>query len=566
MARTSNRGMNTATSPNRATRRWRLGKYLRLSKDDFKRTGKDRDKDKDKLISDSIENQRKILNEFEQMNADEFEWSDEYKDDGFTGTDADREDFQRLLSDVRAGRVNCVIIKDLSRLSRDYVEAGLLIDRLFVQMNVRFISLYERIDSYKDPDSVSGMVVPITNVMNDQYCYQTSKKIRQVFDMKRRNGEFIAPFAPHGYIKDPKDKHKIIVDPEAAEVVKQIYSMFMGGMTRNAIAMYLNDHGVPCPQVYKRSKGMIYKTQLASTMPMWAAKGIGDILTNRLYTGDLVQGRRRVKSYKVHEIEDVPEEDWVVVENTHEAIIDKETFSKVQEHLKRDVRTAPKKAEVYLFSGFLKCADCGRAIIRANSGGNVYYRCATYVRRSHLACTQHSIKHNRLEAAVLYAIQQQVYLAVSYSELIAGINMAPHKKSQTARLDSLIAAKEKELARTARYKQRLYEDWKDGEISHSDYRNMREDYERQTEAVSAIIRNLQTERDEVEKGVDAENPFLTAFSKYENIDKLTREILIELVDHIKIYEGGDISIRFKFADEYRRVAEYIEANTKQAAV
>lgn len=562
MARTSNRGMNTAVSPNRATRRWRLGKYLRLSKDDFKRTGKD----KDKLISDSIENQRKILNEFEQMNADEFEWSDEYKDDGFTGTDADREDFQRLLSDVRTGKVNCVIIKDLSRLSRDYVEAGLLIDRLFVQMNVRFISLYERIDSYKDPDSVSGMVVPITNVMNDQYCYQTSKKIRQVFDMKRRNGEFIAPFAPHGYIKDPKNKHKIIVDPEAAEVVKQIYSLFMGGMTRNAIAMYLNDHGVPCPQVYKRSKGMIYKTQLASTMPMWSAKGIGDILTNRLYTGDLVQGRRRVKSYKVHELENVPEEDWVVVENTHEAIIDKETFAKVQEHLKRDVRTAPKKAEVYLFSGFLKCADCGRAIIRANSGGNVYYRCATYTRRSHLACTQHSIKHNRLEAAVLYAIQQQVYLAVSYSELIAGINMAPHKKSQTARLDSLIAAKEKELARTARYKQRLYEDWKDGEISHSDYRNMREDYERQTEAISAIIRNLQTERDEVEKGVNAENPFLTAFRKYENIDKLTREILIELVDHIKIYEGGDISIRFKFADEYRRVAEYIEVNTKQAAV
>ena len=167
MARTQNRGANTAVSPNRATRRWRLGKYLRLSKDDFKRSnGKDKDKDKEKLISESIENQRKILNEFEQMNADEFEWADEYKDDGFTGTDADREDFQRLLDDVRAGNVNCVIIKDLSRLSRDYVEAGILIDRLFVQMNVRFISLYERIDSYKDPDSVSGMVVPITNIVN----------------------------------------------------------------------------------------------------------------------------------------------------------------------------------------------------------------------------------------------------------------------------------------------------------------------------------------------------------------------------------------------------------------
>jgi site-specific DNA recombinase len=169
MARTKNRGTNIAVSLfSKQAPKWRLGKYLRLSKDDFKRGNA---KDKDKEVSDSIENQRKILNEFEQMNVDEFEWSEEYKDDGFTGTDADRDDFQRLLSDIRTGKINCVIIKDLSRLSRDYVEAGILIDRLFVQMNVRFISLHERIDSYNDPESVSSMVVPITNVMNDQYCY-----------------------------------------------------------------------------------------------------------------------------------------------------------------------------------------------------------------------------------------------------------------------------------------------------------------------------------------------------------------------------------------------------------
>ena len=167
MARTKNRGTNNAIPPfSKQTPMWRLGKYLRLSKDDFKRCN---GKDKDKEVSDSIENQRKILNEFEQMNADEFEWSEEYKDDGFTGTDADRDDFQRLLSDIRTGKINCVIIKDLSRLSRDYVEAGILIDRLFVQLNVWFISLHKRIDSYNDPESVSSMVVPITNVMNDHY-------------------------------------------------------------------------------------------------------------------------------------------------------------------------------------------------------------------------------------------------------------------------------------------------------------------------------------------------------------------------------------------------------------
>ena len=165
----------------------------------------------------------------------------------------------------------------------------------------------------------------------------------------------------------------------------------------------------------------------------------------------------------------------------------------------------------------------------------------------------------------MYAIRQQVYLAVTYSEIVSNIGAAPLKKSQSARLDELIAEREKELAKINRYKQSLYEDWKDGELSHMDYRQMREDYEEQTAAVNAVIDNLKTEQAEVEKGIDTENPFLVAFCKYENIDKLTREILIELVDHIKVYEGGDITIRFKFADEYRRVAEYIEANTQQKA-
>lgn len=565
MARTKNRGEINALSPFYTQAPvWRLGKYLRLSKDDFKR-GTLKDRDKAKTISDSIENQRKILNEFELANIDEFECSEEYKDDGFTGTDADRDDFQRLLADVRAGKINCVIIKDLSRLSRDYVEAGILIDRLFVQMNVRFISLHERIDSYKDPDSVSSIVVPITNVMNDQYCYQTSKKIRQVFDMKRRNGEFIAPFAPHGYIKDPKDKHKIIVDEEAAEVVKKIFAMFLDGMSKNAIAVYCNDHGIPTASEYKRSKGMVYKTQLTVGKPLWTTAAIDKILKNCLYTGDMVQGRRRVKSYKIHEIENIPESEWIIVENTHEAIIEKQTFDKVQKMLKRDTRTAPGEKKVYLFSGFLKCADCGKAVIRGNSGGNVRYFCSTY-KMSRTRCTMHSIPHNRLEAAVLYAVQQQVYLAVTYSEIVANINMAPLKKSQSARLDGLIAENEKALAKITRYKQALYEDWKDGELSHSDYKQMREDYEKQATTINAIIDNLKAEQSEVENGVDTENLFLTSFSKYENIDKLTREILIELVDHIKIYEGGDISIKFKFADEYRRVAEYIEANKQKAAV
>ena len=195
-----------------------------------------------------------------------------------------------------------------------------------------------------------------------------------------------------------------------------------------------------------------------------------------------------------------------------------------------------------------------------------YYACSTYKNRSRTACTMHSIKHNRLEAAVLFAVQQQIHLAVSYSEMIARINTAPVKKSQSIRLEELIAAKERELAKISRYKQSLYQDWKDGEITQQDYRDMKADYERQTIALTDVLARLNAERAELANGVKSEHPALVAFTKHQNIDQLSRELLVELIDHIKVYENGNISVRFKFADEFRRIAEYIEINTTKPAV
>ena len=335
---------------------------------------------------------------------------------------------------------------------------------------------------------------------------------------------------------------------------------------KNFILHQAEQHGVLCPTAYKQSKGLKYNAPNSAANPMWSTITITNLLKNRVYTGDMVQGRQRVKSYKVHVQERVPEEEWFVVENTHEAIIDKETFEKAQQLMKRDTRTAPKQKELYLFSGFLRCADCGRAMSRiASKGIYVYYHCATYKNLSRTACTRHAIKSDRLEAAVRYAIQRQVYLAVSYTDTIRKINAAPFQKSRSVRLDSPITTKEKDLAKVMRYKQSLYQDWKDGEITKNDYRRMSEDYEKQAEEINAVLDTLTKERAELEKGVDTENPFLVAFRKYQNIDKLTREILIELVDKITVYENGNISVKFKFADEFRRVAEYIEVNARDTA-
>lgn len=558
MARTKNRGYQQTLTPTYTARLWKMGGYIRLSREDLQKINRGLDD------SNSVKNQRDILNDFHFNHAEEFESYTEYVDDGHTGTDTERESFQRLLGDVMSGKINCVVVKDLSRFARNYSDAGSLIDNLFVQMGVRFISLAEGVDSYLNPDSVNSIIVPITNVMNDQYCYQTSKKIRQVFDYKRRNGQYIGSFAPYGYIKDPKDKHQLIVDPDAAEIVKKIYEMCLQGTAKLQIVMYLNDHGIPSPTAYRKLKGLPYSPAI-SDAPMWGNKIITDILRNPIYTGDLVQGRRRVKSYKVHQIEAVPEDEWVRVPDTHEAIITHETFERVQELLKRDTRTAPKKRELHLFSSFLRCADCGKAVTRSQSGKNVYYSCSTYKKRSRTACSMHSIKHNRLEAAVLFAIQYQVSTAVSYSEIVARINAAPLKKSQSHRLNDQIAAKEKELTKITRYKQSLYQDWKDGEISQQEYREMKADYERQAAWLSDLLARLTAERKQLSSGVDQQHPALVAFAKYQNIEKLTREILIELVDHIKIYENGNISVHFKFADEFRRIAEYIEINTTDTA-
>ncbi len=558
MARTKSRGYQQTLPPAYTARLWKMGGYIRLSREDLQKINRGLDD------SNSVKNQRDILNDFHFNHAEEFESYTEYVDDGHTGTDTERESFQRLLGDVMSGKINCVVVKDLSRFARNYSDAGSLIDNLFVQMGVRFISLAEGVDSYLNPDSVNSIIVPITNVMNDQYCYQTSKKIRQVFDYKRRNGQYIGSFAPYGYIKDPKDKHQLIVDPEAAEIVKKIYDLCLQGMAKLQIVMYLNDHGIPSPTAYRKLKGLPYSPAI-SDAPMWGNKIITDILRNPIYTGDLVQGRRRVKSYKVHQIEAVPEEEWVRVPDTHEAIITHETFDRVQELLKRDTRTAPKKRELHLFSGFLRCADCGKAVTRSQSGKNVYYSCSTYKKRSRTACTMHSIKHNRLEAAVLFAIQYQVSTAVSYSEIVTRINAAPLKKSQSHRLNDQIAVKEKELTKITRYKQSLYQDWKDGEITQQEYREMKADYERQAAGLSDLLARLTAERKQLSNGVDQQHPALVAFAKYQNIEKLTREILIELVDHIKVYENGNISVHFKFADEFRRIAEYIEINTTDTA-
>lgn len=530
---------------------WYIALYIRLSRED----GND--------VSISVDNQLKELNTYLENFDGMYEIVDTYIDDGYTGTDSNRENFQRMLEDVKAKRVNCVIVRDPSRLSRNYLEAGMYMEQLFVQLNVRFISLsLPALDSFKNPEAMNSIAVPIQNVINDDFCRQTSQKIRGVFNMKRSRGEFIGAFAPYGYSKSPEDKNSLIVDDEAGEIVKNIFHWFVyDGMSKRGITKKLNELSVLNPTAYKHSKGMKFHCRTGTNNDgMWSARTVDSILNNEVYIGNMVQGRQRIKSYKVHEAIQVPKEEWFIVENTHEAIIDKDTYERAQELQKRDTRTAPASKTLTLFAGMIKCADCGKAMRKTSAKDKAYYVCRTNRDKSATACTKHSIREDFLKEAVLIAIQKQIDLVVNISQIIEEINNLPDINKKSDRLEKALRTKQMELSKNNTVLDSLYVDWKTGDITQEQFRRMKSKLETEAERLKDSIHSIQEEIRLMDKGVANDNPLFKTFLKHKNVQELDRNLLVCLIDTIYVHEDKHITIKFNFADTYMRAIEFIETN------
>lgn len=540
-----------------STRLWKPALYVRLSREDG-----------DREESDSIANQRDMLAEFAAA-QDDLAAPAFYTDDGYTGTDFDRPGFRRMMDDLRAGTVDCVIVKDLSRFGRNYVGVGEYLEQVFPLLDVRFISVNDRVDSFLDPRSVNNLVVPFKNIINDEYCRDISNKVRASLDLKRRQGKFIGSFASYGYRKDPADHSRLLVDGQAAAVVRDIFDWFVGGMSVLGIAKRLNEMGVPNPSAYKRRQGMNYRHPASDKLDgLWPDSSVRRILRNRLYTGTMVQGKNRIKSYKLHVSEAVPEADWIEVAATHEAIIPAELFERAQALFTRDTRTAPAQKEVYLFSGFLRCADCGRAMHRKTIsqpyGDYHYYICSTFKKQHSGACTKHTIRSDRLEQAVLEALRHQIALAVEMDELVAEINRSSTRGHNAKRLLDERAQLEAEREHVEQMKLSLYPDWKAGDISREEYHQLKTQFEQRQAGLDGRIAAVQARIDEVQNGVDETNSFLTQFVQYRSLQKLTREAVAGLIDMIYVHEGGGITIRFKFSDAYAAAKEYIRDHGQTA--
>ena len=544
-------------TPSPSTRLWKPALYIRLSREDG-----------DREESDSITSQRELLTEFAAAQSD-LAAPVLYVDDGYSGTDFDRPDFRRMLADLRAGKTDCVIVKDLSRLGRNYVGVGEYLEKTFPLLGVRFISVSDQVDSFADPRSVDNLVVPFKNIINDEYCRDISNKVRASLDLKRRQGKFIGSFASYGYRKDPDDHSRLLIDEEAAAVVRDIFDWFVGGTSVLGIAKRLNAAGIPNPSAYKRQQGMNYRHPASGKLDgLWPDSSVRRILKNRLYTGTMVQGKNRIKSYKLHVSEAVPEADWITVEQTHEAIIPPELFERAQALFTRDTRTAPKQDKVYLFSGYLRCADCGKAMNRKQISqpykNYYYYICSTFKKQHSGVCTKHTIRSDKLEQAVLETLRHQIALAVEMDEVIAAINQNGAKKQSAKRLLDEQTRLTRERERVEQMKLALYPDWKAGDISREEYHQLKNQFEESIAVLDERLAAVQRRIDELENGVDRTNPFLTQFLQYRNLQSLTREVVVELIDYIEVHEGGKITIRFKFSDAYAAAADYIRQNRQPA--
>lgn len=518
--------------------------YLRLSKEDG-----------DKEESYSISNQRDLAIDFLKHNSD-IRLVSEMVDDGYTGANFNRPSFQRMIRELSEGKIDCVIVKDLSRFARDYIGSGYYLEKLFPSLGVRFISINDNIDYKIDDSSNVKLIMAIKNVMNDSYIRDISVKIRSQFEVKRKNGKYVGAFVTYGYRKSDEDKHTIVVDKDAAKVVKTIFDMRLGGMSANAIADKLNLLNVPSPAEYKKQSGSNFSANFQKKIEAkWSAKAIIRILTNEIYTGTLIQGKCTTANYKVKKIIEKDRSEWAIIFNNHEPIISKEQFETVQKLLKQDTHTNSERKEPYLFSGFIECADCHSSLTRRKATYNnkiySYYMCST--NKLGLGCSSHRVNENVLYESVLTAINTYCKNVADLSKKLKEIPMDKIKASKLTAIEESRQKKEaeiKDLQHTIATVERMCSLKVE---SAESCREICSDIYCKIEALKNEIEKLTNEKTDIENEVLHSMAWIEGFIKSGDIKTLNRRILSRMIEKICVYEDKRVVIRFNYQDKYNHL-------------
>lgn len=529
--------------------------YLRLSKED-----EDLREVKDKKESNSIANQKAlILKTLESM--PDVTLYDIYIDDGFTGLNFERPNFQRMCEDIYNGRVNMVIVKDLSRLGRDYIDSGRYVKKIFPSYHVRFVSVLDHFDSLTATQSDVNLLIPVKNFVNDNYSRDISGKVRSHQEVMRENGLYVGSHVAYGYKKLETDRNRIIPDEYAADIVRKIFDWKLKGLSSASIADKLNGLGVAAPSEYKRQLGGNYKSGFQKNRKAkWSAVAINRILKNKIYIGVLEQGKREKVNYKLNKVVEKPETEWAVKENTHEAIISRADFENVAKLLNLDTRKSPEEETLFMLSGLMFCGECGRSMVRRcnryKDKQSVYYICATYNKGK--GCSRHSIAQSVIEDILLDAIKRHIEHVARLDELLNTIRDREVNYDDIVANDQEILAKYKELDQCKKVEMSLHRDLAAGIISIKEYEQFKNNFAHKSAEIEETIRKLQQEIETVFKEGLFADEWIDTFTKTGNITSLDRSIVLPLVEKITVYEENRIEITFKYQDEYETLCRIIE--------
>lgn len=520
-------------------KKWQFGMYRRLSFDE-------RSDDE----SNSVVNQKKMIDDYLKDKTD-IKIVKSYVDDGYTGTDFNRPNFQKMLEDIEKGKINGVIVKDLSRIGRNYIAVGSFIEDIMPKYGVRLICINDHVDSINNSNIMDSLEIPFKNLLNESYSKDASQKMRTSLIASKRSGNFIGVSAPYGYLKDPDDYHKLIIDKDAAEVVKHIFNRILEGKSKMEIADELNGKHIPTPSIYLKK---ILNVYVANTSEKWSYSNVDKIIRNKVYKGTLEQNKRTRISHKIHNVVVVPEKDRIIFDNAHKPIIKPDIFEQVQEiTFNRNVRVN-KDGKLKKYSGYLKCSECGSNLYRNKNQKKslirYYYYCGTYQKTKQ--CNKHFIYEDELEESIISCVNNYFELINDLKDKLSNlINFSEIEYNETVN-DIRKQELDIEIGNCKKKISEVINDYSKGFISQRDYEDFKTSY-------MYDLNQLNLEKEKINNS-DKENnlSWLKNFKNTGEIDMIDRNLLINLIDKIIVGNNKEVEVIFKFKNEFNKAMDYLK--------
>ena len=570
MARKSRKNVNQKVDSTIVTASYTMtGIYVRLS---IENSGKDDD-------GDSIENQTGICKEYVEEHPD-LKLYDIYEDNGKKGTNFDRPEFNRLMDDIRAGKVKCVLVKDLSRFGRDYIEAGEYLEKIFPFLGVRFISITDGYDSLTAGDAEGALMIPLKNMINDVYAKDISRKIITSFRARQEKGEYLPAFPPYGYVKSKTKAYRYEVDEEVAPYVRMIFEWKAAGVSHSEICKRLNDMGAVTPARRKVELGIWHAEKYKHTI--WHGRTIIDIMKNATYTGTLVYGRMPKSLYQGIKCHRAKPDEWRCIPDAHEAIVSQELFDKVQKIFdERSERMQKKWAEskqvrdkiVNLFVKRIYCGDCGKRMrfVKGNNAlrdKNFYYTnyvCGGYLDSGYRNCTRHSIRYQDVVDAVFAAMQVQMEYALNQEKMMQKLRGTAKERNLIDQYVAKVNYLTQELKKVNSRREGLFESFAEGILDEADYQYAKKSYDEEYASLEKQLSEAKSRKKELDGVLTANNEWLQAMHKVEDATELDQDLVNALVKKVLIYEDNRVEVEFKFRDQ-KDVLDRIFREMKKGAV